>query len=227
MIQIIFENENFVICDKSSQTLSTPDRHGSDRPCLGIDLQNQLKMQIYPVHRLDFEVSGLIIYAKNKNSHQISQDWFFKKIIKKKYQALTLAQNFDHWPENIQTIKDSISSNVNQSFFWKTQIQRGKRRSFESVHGEWAETNAETKSLIAGIISWDLYPLTGKPHQLRLELSRRGFPILGDVLYGSKVKTTSDLWKHGMVALRSVEIDLTAVNNRMGLPQKISTESAQ
>lgn len=221
MIQIIFENENFVICDKPCQVLSTPDRHASDRPCLGLELQKKLNQQIYPVHRLDFEVSGLIMYAKNKRAHQVSQSWFMDKVVTKKYQALTSTQDFSHWPENIQTVRGVLSLQPGQTFFWKTQIQRGKRRCFESTHGEWAETKAEVVTLNDGRISWNLYPLTGKPHQLRLELSRRGFPILGDKLYGSQFQITQTVWRHGSMALRSIEIDFTAIQERLGLPEKI------
>jgi tRNA pseudouridine32 synthase / 23S rRNA pseudouridine746 synthase len=221
VIRIVFENENFVVCDKLSEVLSTPDRHRSDRPCLGIELQKNLNIQIYPVHRLDFEVSGLIIYAKNKNAHKISQDWFLKKQITKRYQALSHVQNFSHWPENVMTVRDHLAITSDQSFYWKTQIQRGKRRSFESIHGEWAETQAHMLTAENDLISWNLFPLTGKPHQLRLEMSRRGFPILGDQLYGSKTKITPDIWKHGSMALRAVEIDLSAIVSRMGLPEQI------
>lgn len=221
MIKIVFENENFVVCDKPSQVLSTPDRHGSDRGCLGLELQKKLNIQIYPVHRLDFEVSGLIMYAKNKRAHQISQSWFMDKTVTKKYLALTSLQDFSHWPENVQTAREILKTEPGTHFFWKTQIQRGKRRSFESTHGEWAETKAEVESVSDGVIRWNLYPLTGKPHQLRLELSRRGFPILGDVLYGSKVQITQDVWMFGSMALRAVEIDFTALQDRLGLPDQI------
>ena len=226
-VNIIFENENFIVCDKPANVLSTPDRHKSDRGCLGLDLQKKLNLQIYPVHRLDFEVSGLIMYAKNKKSHQISQDWFLNKTITKKYRALTLMQNFSHWPEQVKTERELITPAVAQNFFWKTQIQRGKRRSFESIHGDWAETRAEVSAVIGGIIHWDLYPLTGKPHQLRLELSRRGFPILGDQLYGSGVQLVPEIWKFGPVALRAVEIDLTNIEDRMGLPEKITVKNPE
>ncbi len=224
MIEIIFENENFIICDKPAQTLSTPDRHHSDRPCLGLELQKKFNIQIYPAHRLDFEVSGLIIYAKNKKAHQVSQDWFLKKRISKKYIALTRAQDFSHWPENIQTERELISSSDEQTFLWKTQIQRGKRRSYESAYGDWAHTKATMQPGLNGLIQWQLYPLTGKPHQLRLELSRRGFPIIGDELYGSLIKITPDIWSYGTVALRAVEIDLSALDQRLGLPEKIFCE---
>lgn len=227
IINIVFENENFIVCDKPALVLSTPDRHKSDRPCLGLELQKKMNLQIYPVHRLDLEVSGLIIYAKNKNAHQTSQDWFLNKTISKKYRAMTLAQNFSHWPEQVKTSRELIDPTRGQSFFWKTQIQRGKRRSFESAHGDWAETKAEVNDIVSTLVHWDLYPLTGKPHQLRLELSRRGFPILGDELYGSKIKILPEIWKFGPMALRAIEIDLQALQSRLGLPEKISVKNLE
>ena len=59
----------------------------------------------------------------------------------------------------------------------------------------------------------------GKAHQLRLELSRHGFPIHGDELYGSKVK-----WSKPGIALRAVEIDFRHIEDRLGLPQKIEID---
>lgn len=223
MIKIIFENQNFVICDKPSDSLSTPDRHKSDRPCLGLELQKKLQQQIFPVHRLDYEVSGLIMYAKNTQAHRVSQDWFSNKKIFKKYLALTSTQDFSSWPENVKADHAMISPEPGQNFFWKMQIQRGKRRSFESVHGDWAETKAETTQYLKdqNLIQWSLYPLTGRPHQLRLELARHGFSIVGDQLYGSQKKIDLKIWPAGGIALRAVELDLSQVPDRLGLPVKI------
>jgi tRNA pseudouridine32 synthase/23S rRNA pseudouridine746 synthase len=62
---------------------------------------------------------------------------------------------------------------------------------------------------------WILEPLTGRAHQLRFELSRHGYPIVGDVLYGAK-----DIFEKG-IALRAIELDLSKVNDRFGLPEKL------
>ena len=58
---VLFENENFIAVDKKSGVLSVPSRMGKEdpRPVLGLELQETLKKQIFPVHRLDFEVSGM------------------------------------------------------------------------------------------------------------------------------------------------------------------------
>ncbi|MBC7464771.1 MAG: RNA pseudouridine synthase [Bdellovibrio sp.] len=217
MIKVIFENENFVVCDKSALVLSVPARERDDaRPCLGLDLQQKYQRSVFPVHRLDYEVSGLIIYALNSKAHKISQDWFLKKTISKRYEALTSVQDFSHWPEKVATERTIITSDIGQQFYWSTKIHRGKKRSFESEHGEWAETEAVIVNHEGSKLRWDLFPLTGKPHQLRLELARRGFPILGDKLYGSAIDNKQD-----GIALKAVELNLSNVDNKLGLPTRI------
>lgn len=220
MFKIVFQNENFIVCDKAPEVLSVPAREKNDpRACLGLELQKQLRTQIFPVHRLDFEVSGLIIYALNSKAHQMAQDWFLKKQIQKNYIAITSAQNFAHWPENVPTDRSVLDLRLGASCVWKTQILRGKRRSFESVRGEWAETRALVTGLSDVAVTWNLLPVTGKPHQLRFELSRRGFPIWGDHLYGSK-----ENWQLSGIALKAWLLDLKGIANRLGLPEKIQIE---
>lgn len=224
-IKIIFENQDFVVCDKPANVLSVPDRFKSDRPCLGLELQNQKKIQIYPVHRLDFEVSGLIMFAKNANAHKASQNWFQEKIIQKKYKALTLSQDFSHWPESIPAAREKLSLNIGDVFNWKMKITRGKKRSFESPHGDIAETKAVFCRKYLNFLEWDMYPITGRAHQLRLELSRHGFPILGDQLYGSKYLATGS-WPYGSVALRAVQITLSSQALQYGLPLEMNADYA-
>ena len=218
MIQIIFENENFVVCNKPGQVLSVPSRDRQDpRPCLGLELQKKYAQEIFPVHRLDFEVSGLIIYAFNAKAHRVSQSWFDKKIIMKTYSARTSLQDFSHWPAGLKTDFTKIDIHQEGEFFWATKIHRGKKRSFESEHGDWAETKARIVQILPDELIWQLNPLTGKPHQLRLELSRHGFPIHGDALYGSKV-----LLNQPGIALQAVSLDLSQVGERLGLPSQIN-----
>ncbi len=216
-MQIVFENENFVVCNKPGQVLSVPSRDREDpRPCLGIELQKKYAPGVFPVHRLDYEVSGLIIYALNAKAHRISQAWFDKKTISKTYSARTSLQDFSHWPPGLKTDLTKIDLLQETEFFWATKIHRGKKRSFESEHGDWAETKARIDKILPGELVWLLNPLTGKPHQLRLELSRHGFPIHGDALYGS----TAPHNQPG-IALQAISLDLSQVGDRLGLPSKI------
>jgi 23S rRNA pseudouridine955/2504/2580 synthase/23S rRNA pseudouridine1911/1915/1917 synthase len=68
LFSIIFENNDFVVVDKPSGLLSIPDREGDE-----VSLKRILKDkygEIYTVHRLDKDTSGLIIFAKNEETHK-------------------------------------------------------------------------------------------------------------------------------------------------------------
>lgn len=222
MIQIVFENRHFVVCDKKSGVLSTPSRFedADVRKCLGTALQEQLKIQIYPVHRLDYEVSGLAMYAKNAEAHRIANAWFENKSIQKTYRALTSPQDFSHIPENIPNLRININLSIETEFEWQARLLRGKRRAYESPQGKPSTTLAKYLGFSAqSFLKWDLQPVTGRAHQLRFDLSRHGFPIIGDKLYGSKMEFGIDA-----IALRAYQIDFSKAPKArdLGLPEVLT-----
>ncbi|MEN0057965.1 MAG: RNA pseudouridine synthase [Bdellovibrio sp.] len=220
IIQIVFENDQFVICDKPHGVLSTPARfEDEDRRCLGVELQTMLKMQIYPVHRLDYEVSGLVMYAKSAEAHRLANAWFEKKEIQKTYRAWTTKQDFSHIPDTVFNPRTMINLQKSNKFEWKSKILRGKKRAYESAQGKVSLTLAEfLEANSEGFLQWNLQPVTGRSHQLRFDLSRQGFPILGDKLYGSSVD-------YGLekIALRSFKLDFSNCSGAgvLGLPSII------
>lgn len=215
MIKVVFENEHFIICDKASGVLSTPSRFEDcdDRACLGTELQNNLQIQIFPVHRLDFEVSGLVMYAKNAQAHREANAWFEHKQVQKTYRALTTPQNYDHIPASISNPRLPLRPQSQATYEWKSHILRGKRRAYESPQGKPSLTLATYLGTHDdGFLMWNLQPVTGRPHQLRFDLSRHGFPILGDKLYGSQVE-----WGSQAIALRSFRIDFSSAPRALSL----------
>ena len=221
MIRIIFENEHFVICDKENGVLSTPSRfeERDSRICLGTSLQNQLGLQIYPIHRLDFEVSGLVMYGKNANAHRWANHLFESKVVQKTYRALTTSQDFSHIPENIKNSRKSFDLGSEHHFEWRAQVLRGKRRAYETPQGKTSLTLADFVGYNGkNLLRWDLQPVTGRSHQLRFDLSRHGYPIVGDELYGSKVALRPEA-----IALQAYRIDFSKVQGLApwGLPDAI------
>lgn len=207
MINVCFENSHFIICDKESGVLSTPSRfeETDGRRCLGTELQDTLKIQIYPVHRLDFEVSGLVMYAKTAEAHRKANGWFEHKQVQKTYRALTTSQDYSHIPANVMNPRTPINLEASQQFEWKSRILRGKRRAYESPQGKPSLTLAKYLSVDSNhYLIWDLQPVTGRSHQLRFDLSRHGFPIVGDKLYGSLKE-----WQKDSIALRAYKIDFS------------------
>lgn len=204
-MEIIFQNDSVVAVDKPHGWLTIPARLADDpRPCLGRELQLRLGRQIFPVHRLDFEVSGLTLWALNPEAHRVAQEWFEKGSVRKLYQAWSgvvnsgagSAEVFGDWSE------------------WKSRLVRGKKRAFEAAHGKPSVTLARVASESDDRLQWELVAVTGRPHQLRYEMSKRGFPILGDSLYGGAAAG-----RLGWIALRAVEIDFSTLTERLGLPE--------
>jgi tRNA pseudouridine32 synthase/23S rRNA pseudouridine746 synthase len=209
----IFENEHFIIVDKKANVLSVPSRLGKSDPraCLGHVLEENLKSTIFPVHRLDFEVQGLIMYAKTPEAQKAGNLWFEQKTISKIYSALTTS------------LKSGPTEFViGELQTWKCQLLRGKKRAFESAHGKNSITHARLLKVgEKGIFHWELEPVTGRSHQLRYELFRHHHPIMGDTLYSSP----SSFSEEG-IALRAFKIDFSKTPNSKNffLPEKIEIE---
>lgn len=215
MLKIAFENEAFVIVDKPGGTLSVPSQWGLEdpRPVLSIMLQEQLGMRLWPVHRLDFDVSGLLIFAKSEGPHRAANKWFESREIHKVYEAWGVGNPPEHKNEIVE---------------WNSNIHRGKKRSFETPHGKLAVTRAswirELPTSKVKVQQWALDPLTGRPHQLRVEMAKHGNPILGDLLYGCET-----VFMHEAIALRAVKLEFKNCEGamKMGLPEVLETSKIE
>jgi 23S rRNA-/tRNA-specific pseudouridylate synthase len=129
-LQIIFKNSNFVAIFKPSKTLSVPSRLGVNdpRPVVGIQLQELLGQTIFPVHRLDEDVSGILLFALTPDAHKIACSWFECHAVRKTYEAIT---------PSLTELDQRLFSEPQT---WECMIVRGKRRSFEAAHGKPSKT---------------------------------------------------------------------------------------
>lgn len=207
--QVVFDNPHFIVVDKAPNVLSVPSRMGTDetRPVLGLILEKDLGITLYPVHRLDFEVQGLIMFAKTPEAQRAGNSWFENKHVVKIYCAQSIGN-----PE----------FKKGESFEWRCRLLRGKKRAYESAHGKESVTIARLESVDdLGYFHWELRPVTGRSHQLRFELFRHGMPIIGDTLYGSTEK-----FNGSGIALRAFMIDFQNAFNRekFSLPEIISSK---
>lgn len=193
-LSVIFQNEHFIILDKPSGVLSTPARDAKDsRFVLGRELEVQLARQVYPVHRLDFEVSGIIMYALNAEAHKVANLWFENRKVHKTYRAYTKSSQLSE----LQNLTPG------SEFEWHCLLLRGKKRTYESPVGKKSLTLARLIEINGkGYLGWDLKPVTGRSHQLRYEMYRHGMPILGDTLYGSDLHLSEN-----QIALRAYRIE--------------------
>ncbi len=209
MYKLVFENEHFIIVDKDAMVLTVPSRftNSDKREVLGTRLQRDFKTKIYPVHRLDFEVSGLVLFAKNNPAQVCANRVFMDRKISKRYHALSL----NH--KEIE-LKDF------EKVTWECKLLKGKKRAYEKEIGKPSTTIASIVSRNDLYMLWDLMPVTGRSHQLRYEMYRHHVPIVGDQLYGSTQK-----YPQG-IALRSYLLDLSLSTEllKMGLPSEIKID---
>jgi 23S rRNA pseudouridine1911/1915/1917 synthase len=165
--EILFENEEFIALNKPSGLLSVPDRTQSV-PSLK-DLLIEKFQQIYTVHRLDRETSGVIVFAKTPEVHQHLSLIFQERQVEKTYYGIVWGVPIS--PKGLVELpmQEHLSKNG-------TMIVHRK--------GKPASTGYEVMENFGrySLLKFDLY--TGRTHQIRVHMKESGHPILCDPLYG-------------------------------------------
>ena len=174
-IRIIHEEKHFVVCIKPHGILS----EASDSKALGmVDLlSEQLNCDIYPVHRLDREACGVMVYAKNKVgaaklSVLMQTDGFDKEYI-------VLVHGKPECDEGVFEDYLFKDSKKNKSFVVKKERKGVKFASLEYKTLETKTVDDKTLSLVSVKLH------TGRTHQIRVQFSSRKMPVAGDSRYGS------------------------------------------
>ena len=106
---LVFENDDFIALNKPSGLLSIPDREGKEIS-LKILLQEKYP-QIFTVHRLDKDTSGLIVFAKNEETHRNLSMQFEERQTEKIYLGLVLGSLI----EKKGTVDKPIAENTDAS----------------------------------------------------------------------------------------------------------------
>lgn len=134
------------------------------------------------VHRIDRDTSGCLIVCKNQKTFEMIKEQFQNHTIKKKYLAVT----FGWIREDRGIIDQPIGRSSADIRTWTTKrTARGVLRNAITryVVKKRFEYQGQKYTLV------DLYPETGRTHQLRVHMNHLGHPLVGDPLYASK-KTT-------------------------------------
>jgi 23S rRNA pseudouridine955/2504/2580 synthase/23S rRNA pseudouridine1911/1915/1917 synthase len=165
--EILFENDAFIVINKPAGLLSVPDRKQSS-PSLK-DLLIGRYGQIFTVHRLDRETSGVILFAKNAETHRYLSGVFEKREVKKIYSGIVAGS----LPGKSGRIEDPIAEHPARN---GTMIIHRK--------GKPAVTGFEVIEDFGrfSFLKFDLF--TGRTHQIRVHMKNAGHPIVCDDLYG-------------------------------------------
>ena len=138
------------------------------------------------VHRLDKPVSGVVIFARTSKAAARLSEQFRDGAVEKVYWAIVkqtdrLAARGAQRPE-----RDLAPAGTFENWLAKDEPKRMVETvSRESPGAQHALTHYHVRSRHDGLIMLELRPQTGRKHQLRVQLSSRGYPIYGDAKYGS------------------------------------------
>ncbi|RYY99767.1 MAG: RluA family pseudouridine synthase [Chitinophagaceae bacterium] len=163
---IIYEDAQFVAVNKPSGLLTIPDREGVP----GVrNLLQERYGEIFTVHRLDRDTSGLVVFARNEVAHRHLSMQFESRATHKTYYGLVLGTPFN--AEGV--INEPIAEHPTKKGTM-TVWRKGKESITEYVVEERFR-----------LFSWMRYRiLTGRTHQIRVHMKHIGHPIVCDPLYG-------------------------------------------
>lgn len=210
---IVFENDDFVALNKPSGLLSIPDREGKE-----ISLKVLLKEKygdIFIVHRLDRDTSGLIVFAKNEEAHKHLSLQFEGRQTKKIYQGLVIG--------SLMEKTGSIDSPI---------AEHPAKNGTMIIHRNGKESLTDYEVLedfkIYSYLQFQIH--TGRTHQIRVHMKDIGNPIVCDVVYGdgkpvlvsslkSKFKLSKDAEEEkpilGRLALHAFQLTFKDINGKL------------
>lgn len=203
-LELYFEDEHLAIVYKPAGIAVSGHQKRTLEMALPYNLQKSKELdalaQPRPAHRLDLPTRGLLLIAKTMKTRIALGQAFAEGQIQKRYQALVMG-----CPPKAGKFSQSIGS--------KSALT--KYECLETVD-----------SLRSGQLSLlNLYPKTGRKHQLRIHLSQAGYPIVGDKLYGPKGETL--LHKGLFLAACGLRfqhpITAEAINIQLETPYKFSS----
>ncbi len=185
-LPIVYADEYLIAVDKPTELLSVPGRYLHNQDSVLTRLQQFLSgEEIYPVHRLDFETSGILLVARDRQTCQQLNYQFRHRQVQKVYEAI-LGGNIGQM-EGIIELPLSPDPSVRL------------RQMVDFVSGKPSSTKFRVLEKVNDYTRIEFSPLTGRTHQLRVhaaDLRGLGVPILGDTLYGCQVSSTKRLYLH-------------------------------
>lgn len=166
----LYEDQHLLVVDKPSGLPVLPDGWERAAPYLAKMLEEKYG-RIFIVHRLDKVTSGVMVFARDEETHRALNIQFEKHQVQKVYHALM--EGNPKWEEKV--VKLPLRVNVGHKH----------RTVVDDRNGKPSETSFRVLKRYQDAAWVEASPLTGRTHQIRVHASALGHPLVGDTLYGS------------------------------------------
>ncbi len=186
-MKILYEDEHLLVVDKPAGLPVLPDGWEEDAPylvkLLGEKYGNPSTgsgQRIFIVHRLDKITSGVMVFARDAETHRLLNIQFENHQAEKVYHAIV--EGNPKWEEKVT--RRPLRANVGHKHRTMVDDKNGKPSETrfrvikriparpEQGRGEWTLIEAK--------------PMTGRTHQIRVHAYALGHPLVGDILYGAQ-----------------------------------------
>lgn len=176
--QVIYEDNHLIIVNKEAGVLVQGDATGD--VCL-LDMVKDYIKEAYnkpgavflgTVHRLDRPVSGLVVFARTSKALERMNEIFRRRDVQKTYWAVVKRKPAEKKGKLVHWLVKDEKRNVTTA------------HEYEVPGSQKAELSYRWLGEINKFHLLEVNPITGRPHQIRVQLSSMGCPIRGDVKYG-------------------------------------------
>lgn len=169
MFTVLYENDDIIAVAKPENIASIPERRNTADSVVAI-LSRETDKKVWVVHRLDKEVSGVILFAKNAEIHRHLNRQFEERRIRKTYLGLVWGQ-----------LKETSGE-----IAYPVRAFGSGRMGVDHMKGKPALTGYQVLQVLDGFTLLNLFPHTGRRHQIRVHLYALGYPLAGDIRYGDR-----------------------------------------
>jgi tRNA pseudouridine32 synthase/23S rRNA pseudouridine746 synthase len=181
--RVVFEDELLVVADKPHGVPVTPSG-GYLQQALLVQLRRELGLDLLvPLHRIDRETAGLVLFAKQPATRAAYVRLFADRAVTKVYEALA--------PRTAElSFPFTRASRIVESRHFMQM--REEEPAVPPTRAPNAFTRIDQVEIQGSLARYRLWPLTGKRHQLRVHMAALGLPIVGDRIYPLLLPKGSD-----------------------------------
>ena len=181
--EILWEDKHLVFVNKPAGLLTVPAENHQD-PCLAEALTDHYRRRgfkrfhLFIAHRLDRYTSGVLVFAKTPEALNGLKNIFEEHHLRRVYLAILVGE----LPENAGTLSDKL---VERKSLRMTVVPEGSKAKQDIKGAKLAVTHYRVLERLPGHTVVEVKLETGRRNQIRVQFADRGFPLLGDQVYGT------------------------------------------